>query len=361
MFISFGIVIILIIVHLVLGIDMIWAWVLCWEADIVSATATVVIAATSVLAAFLGFVTYFKEIKKNRIEKADKDKRDRLSVQPFLGFKNGDGVDEQNPSIRNFKIVIFNKGVGPAFIKNFIMQFDGKIIKSEDYYKFFIEKLQKFENPIAYQLVNGSAIKAGEEIILIGFDYNSQDKKFDFISKLELFVEYESIYKDISMHASRPKSTRSEFDPKPNPLAEKMAVIHKDCFTVPQPWTERAFAQWLENERTFSLIQPRITDDPCGFALGMWLDSTQTELLTLGVYSYEQGKGYGYALLIDFIASVTAEGGKSIFLEVAENNAPALHLYKKVGFKRVGIRPAYYEVPNAPNIDAILMRFDITE
>ncbi len=290
------------------------------------------------------------------------EKQARLSVQPYLHFKNVDGEDEQNPSIRNFKIVISNKGIGPAFIKSFTMLFDGKIIKSEYYYNFFKEKLQEFENPIAYQLASGSAIKAGEEIVLIGFDYTSHKEKNDFINKLELHIEYQSIYKDKTVPLSAKFGSGFNFqetDTESNFISEEMALIHEDCFAKHDRWSEQVFAKYLKDPKIVFVIQSPDSPNSYGFALGQHLDDEQTELLTLAVLSHEQGKGRGYDLLNEFIAGVKKQGRKSIFLEVAKNNAPALHLYKKAGFKRVGLRPAYYKVPNAPNIDAILMRLDI--
>lgn len=46
---------------------------------------------------------------------------------------------------------------------------------------------------------------------------------------------------------------------------------------------------------------------------------------------------------------------KSIYLEVNENNLPAIHLYEKYGFKRIGLRKKYYN--NTDN--AILMELKI--
>ena len=46
---------------------------------------------------------------------------------------------------------------------------------------------------------------------------------------------------------------------------------------------------------------------------------------------------------------------KSIYLEVNENNFPAIHLYEKYGFKRIGLRKKYYN--NTDN--AILMELKI--
>ena len=61
--------------------------------------------------------------------------------------------------------------------------------------------------------------------------------------------------------------------------------------------------------------------------------------------------GLGSILLQNLINISKLQNLKSITLEVAENNLPAIHLYKKFMFKIVGIRPNYYN--NETN--AILM------
>ncbi len=142
----------------------------------------------------------------------------------------------------------------------------------------------------------------------------------------------------------------------PTPLAKNLAHIHAACFTVPRPWTEKEFEDLLKYPH------PLIITHPHRFIMGRWADSEQIELITLGVEPAHQNKGYGRELLKEFIAEVTNKGGKIIFLDVAENNAKALHLYKEFGFTKIGMRPAYYDVPdspNAPKIDGVVMRLDI--
>lgn len=43
-----------------------------------------------------------------------------------------------------------------------------------------------------------------------------------------------------------------------------------------------------------------------------------------------------------------------IFLEVAENNVTAIHLYSAFGFEKISRRSQYYRTPNG-NIDAHIM------
>ena len=46
---------------------------------------------------------------------------------------------------------------------------------------------------------------------------------------------------------------------------------------------------------------------------------------------------------------------KRIFLEVAEDNAPAVALYRKLNFVEVGRRKRYYERPGGEAVDALTL------
>jgi len=46
-----------------------------------------------------------------------------------------------------------------------------------------------------------------------------------------------------------------------------------------------------------------------------------------------RGRGFGYALCGSLMAAAAAKGTKSFYLSVVANNAPAIALYHKLGFK----------------------------
>ena len=65
----------------------------------------------------------------------------------------------------------------------------------------------------------------------------------------------------------------------------------------------------------------------------------------------------GYAVTVtgrraERLAALKAEGACSCFLEARASNAPALALYGRLGFARVGLRRGFYR---APAEDAVLM------
>jgi [ribosomal protein S18]-alanine N-acetyltransferase len=74
------------------------------------------------------------------------------------------------------------------------------------------------------------------------------------------------------------------------------------------------------------------------------------EVHTIGVDPAYQGRGVGRRLL-DELLNLTA--GAVVHLEVRTDNAPAIALYRSVGFTEVGLRRRYYRVSGA---DAYTMR-----
>ncbi len=316
----------------------------------------IIIAIASVFIAGCVLVTTIVQGMQNR-------KHNRLSVKPLLEFLGYIGIDddedEEDDDIGKYEVSLVNRGLGPAVIERFVLVYDGEEIPSDDskkYQDFLNNLLKDFEILVIAHCYSGSSVKAGENIPILGFKFDAENDDVDFINEIKFLIEYQSIYNDgilESKYINEHEFHKPESNVKHDSKATKMAKIHADCFSVPRPWDKHEFIDLLKDDKMFDVIHTH------GFAIGQRLDDTQTELLTLAISPHEQGKGLGSHLLKDFIARVTDEGRQSIFLEVAENNAPALRLYEKADFKTVGLRPAYYEVLDAPPVDAVLMRLDI--
>jgi ribosomal-protein-alanine N-acetyltransferase len=60
------------------------------------------------------------------------------------------------------------------------------------------------------------------------------------------------------------------------------------------------------------------------------------------------------------LGHLAGRGVRTIFLEVEENNRPALSLYKRAGFTVVGRRERYYQEPGGEQLNALLMRRDLS-
>ena len=86
----------------------------------------------------------------------------------------------------------------------------------------------------------------------------------------------------------------------------------------------------------------------------------EAHVLNLAVHRDWHDRGFGRALLEQALARAEALGAESVFLEVRPSNAPAVHLYSRFGFRKVGRRPGYYQTASGRE-DALVMRYDLRE
>ena len=80
----------------------------------------------------------------------------------------------------------------------------------------------------------------------------------------------------------------------------------------------------------------------------------EIEIIKIGIMKSCQRKNYG-SLIINKIKKLN--NIRKIFLEVSTENSQAINFYLKNGFKKIGIRKAYYKV-NKQRIDALRLLFE---
>ena len=80
----------------------------------------------------------------------------------------------------------------------------------------------------------------------------------------------------------------------------------------------------------------------------------EIEIIKIGIMKSYQRKNYG-SLIINKIKKLN--NIRKIFLEVSIENTQAINFYLKNGFKKIGIRKAYYKV-NKQRIDALRLLFE---
>ncbi|KPF84825.1 ribosomal-protein-alanine acetyltransferase [Brevundimonas sp. AAP58] len=129
-------------------------------------------------------------------------------------------------------------------------------------------------------------------------------------------------------------------------LVQGLAAVHAEAFDA--PWSPEAFAALLSQPGVFLELEPE------GFIL-IQTAVDEAEILTLAVRP--DGRRCGSATrLVERAASRAAVlGVERLFLEVAEDNAPARALYARLGFEPVGRRPRYYARPEGQPVDALLL------
>lgn len=153
---------------------------------------------------------------------------------------------------------------------------------------------------------------------------------------------------------------------------ESLANLHGRAMVHASPWSPAAFESLLSSPSVFLVtaapsapkypgererpsLSHRAARDPAGFALGR-VTAGEAELLTLVVEPGSRRSGIGRALLADFEAEAAASGAAEGVLEVAEDNAPALALYRQAGWREVGQRRGYYRRRNEDPANALILR-----
>ena len=88
---------------------------------------------------------------------------------------------------------------------------------------------------------------------------------------------------------------------------------------------------------------------PVGYC-GIWNVCGEAEVIDIGVFSEYRNRGIGKGLFEAVFQYMRENGVGTLNLEVREDNIPAIRLYEKLGFEKVGIRKKYYD----NKVDAIL-------
>jgi ribosomal-protein-alanine N-acetyltransferase len=129
--------------------------------------------------------------------------------------------------------------------------------------------------------------------------------------------------------------------------AAMLAAMHKLGF--PDPWDEASFATLMATPGTFGILAGTV--QPLGFILCR-AAADEAEVLTLFVPENYRRNGIATALVDRLVAEAGGAGVTSLYLEVADDNAPARAFYRARGFKEIGRRPRYYQA----KIDAVMMK-----
>ena len=115
-------------------------------------------------------------------------------------------------------------------------------------------------------------------------------------------------------------------------------------------WSFDILEEELECSNSYVIVARDINNTIVGFA-GIKVILDEADIMNIVVKKDKRNFGIGSLLLEEIIRYSKIHNATSITLEVNEKNIPAIKLYKKYGFKQVGLRRKYYN--NEDN--AILM------
>ena len=136
----------------------------------------------------------------------------------------------------------------------------------------------------------------------------------------------------------------------------RLAQLHGASFA--RGWGESEFESML-SERNTLVHRLRLGRNTVGFAVSR-IGADEAEILSIAVDEAYRGRGLSRALLMTHLGHLAGRGVRRIFLEVEENNQPARRLYDRTGFMVVGRRERYYKQPDGEQLNALLMRRDLS-
>jgi [ribosomal protein S18]-alanine N-acetyltransferase len=124
------------------------------------------------------------------------------------------------------------------------------------------------------------------------------------------------------------------------------AVLEIEQLSFPAPWQESTFRGEIQHRPiSFPLV---VVHKTLGRVIGhviFWVIGEDVQINNIAVHPDFRGMGIGERVLRYVIKEVKLRGARLITLEVRPSNTAALSLYKKLGFRLVGIRKGYYTIP----------------
>jgi ribosomal-protein-alanine N-acetyltransferase len=153
------------------------------------------------------------------------------------------------------------------------------------------------------------------------------------------------------------RTTPSTIRPLRVERAEDCAAIHAGAFA--HSWSVGEFGTLLASATTIgSAALDPATSRMRGFAVSR-LAADEAEILTIAVDGAWRGRGVGRDLLREHLSRAALSGARTMFLEVDQDNAAAIALYNRFGFRAVGRREGYYRRPDGKAATALVLRKDL--
>ncbi len=135
-----------------------------------------------------------------------------------------------------------------------------------------------------------------------------------------------------------------------------LAQLHGASFH--RGWGEDEFEDMLSQRNTLA-HRLRIGRRIVGFVVSRTA-ADEAEILSIAIAPGHRGRGLSRDLLLTHLGHLAGRGIATVFLEVEENNQPARRLYERAGFTVVGRRERYYRQPDGEQLNALLMRRDLS-
>jgi len=138
--------------------------------------------------------------------------------------------------------------------------------------------------------------------------------------------------------------------------ASAIAALHGRSFR--RGWSEQEVEGLLIDR---NVLTHRATSGSAlaGFIMSR-LAADEAEILSVAVGNAWRRRGLARSMLILHLRRLAGLGARAVFLEVDENNAAAVRLYDRAGFREASRRPNYYPEPGGKAATALVLRRDLS-
>jgi ribosomal-protein-alanine N-acetyltransferase len=152
------------------------------------------------------------------------------------------------------------------------------------------------------------------------------------------------------------KNSTPVFRSVPVKDAAKLAEAHAEGGFM-APWSSGDFEAMLADR---SIVADGVYVGRSGGTLAGFVVSRvaadEAEILSIVIRKRFRKSGFGSRLMRFHQQKLVSRRIVSLFLEVEEGNMPALALYQRLGFERIGQRDAYYHKADGSTATAIVMK-----
>jgi ribosomal-protein-alanine N-acetyltransferase len=137
----------------------------------------------------------------------------------------------------------------------------------------------------------------------------------------------------------------------------RVVDIEKDGFK--HPWSAELLHRELHHDWSTALVATEARPDGGEAVIGFivfWLVHDEVHVLNVAVAASARRRGVARLLMEEAAARGRAAGARLATLEVRRSNEAALTLYRRLGYRQVGVRTNYYVDEGE---DAIVMVLDL--
>jgi [ribosomal protein S18]-alanine N-acetyltransferase len=151
----------------------------------------------------------------------------------------------------------------------------------------------------------------------------------------------------VAVNKAGPASTIEPLDPR-----DIDAVMEIEHLAFRAPWSRQVFVEELARSWAHvDVVRDGLTGAIVAFC-NYWLVADEVHVLNVATHPTARNRGHATRLLQHVIEFGRRASCRLVTLEVRRSNEAAQRIYRRFGFKAVGIRPNYYVDDNE---DAVVM------